>query len=99
MNITARRVATQVQLDNESLDYLHQVQKLGEERLQEIINREIIERFINEMLSTRLQDLKTEEVIGPDGKSKLETKLELFVFNKEELKGLISAIKNGVEIM
>jgi len=99
MNITARRVVTQVQLEKESLDYLHQVQKIGEERLQEIINREIIERFINEMLSTRLQDLKTEEIIDPDGKSKLQMKLELFVFNKEELKGLISAIKDGVELM
>lgn len=89
-----RRVTTQVQLNKELLD--QQTQIMGTERLSEIINRQLIERFVNEMLSTRLQDLKTEEVIGPDGNSTLQMKLELFVFNEEELKKLIEDTQKRV---
>lgn len=82
-----RRVITQVQLSKELLE--EQKQIMGEEELSKIINKQIIDRFVDEMLSTRLQDIKTEEVNRPDGSSTLQMKLELFVFNEEELKKLI----------
>jgi len=92
-----RRVITQVQLNKELVE--EQKHMLGAEELSSILNKQLTKRFVNEMLSTRLQDIKTEEVIGPDGKSNLEMKLELFVFNKEELNGLVTMIKNGIEII
>jgi hypothetical protein len=91
------RVITQIQLDKK-LAEAHK-HMLGEEELSSILNKQLIKRFVGEMLSTRLQDIKTEEVIGPDGQSNLEMKLELFVFNKEELNGLVAMIKNGTEII
>lgn len=69
---------------------------MGAEQLSKIINKQIIDRFVDEMLSTRLQDIKTEEVNGPDG-STLQMKLELFVFNEEELKKLIEELKKLIE--
>ena len=82
-----RRVITQVQLSKELLE--EQKQIMGAEELSKIINKQIIDRFVDEMLSTRLQDIKTEEVNTPDGSSTLQMKLELFVFNEEELEKLI----------
>ena len=82
-----RRVITRVQLSKELLE--EQKQIMGGEELSKIINKQIIERFVDEMLSTRLQDIKTEEVNRPDGSSTLQMKLELFVFNEEELEKLI----------
>ena len=92
-----RRVITQAQLSKELLE--EQKLIMGAEQLSQALNRQLIETWINEMLSTRLQDLKTEEVIGPDGKSSLQMKLELFVFNKEEMQGLVAFIKNGQDII
>lgn len=82
-----RRVITRVQLSKELLEQEKQI--MGEEELSKMINKQIIERFVDEMLSTRLQDIKTEEVNRPDGSSTLQMKLELFVFNEEELEKLI----------
>ena len=89
-----RRVITQVQLNKELIE--EQKHMLGEEELSSILNKQLTKRFVDEMLSTRLQDIKTEEVIGPDGKSNLEMKLELFVFNKEELTKLIEDVEKRV---
>ena len=83
----SRRVITQVQLDKELMDQQKQI--MGEEELSKIINKQIIDRFVNEMLSNRIQDIKTEEVNRPDGSSTLQMKLELFIFNEEELNRLI----------
>jgi hypothetical protein len=92
-----RRVTTQFQFSKELIE--EQKHIMGAEELSSILNKQLIERFVNEMLSTRLQDLKTEEVIGSDGKSNLQIKMELFIFNKEELNGLVTMIKNGIEII
>jgi hypothetical protein len=89
-----RRVTTQFQFSKELVE--EQKHIMGAEELSSTLNRQLIERFVNEMLSTRLQDLKTEEVIGSDGKSNLEMKLELFVFNKEELTKLIEDVEKRV---
>ncbi len=72
---------------------------MGAEQLSYALNRQLIETWVNEMLSTRLQDLKTEQIIGPDGKSSIQMKLDLFVFNREELNGLVTFIKNGQDII
>ena len=88
------RVITQVHLDRGLLDQQKHI--MGEEQLSSILNKQIIERFVNEMLSTRLHDLKTEEVISPDGDSILQMKMELFVFNKEELTKLIEDVEKRV---
>ena len=92
-----QRVRIQVQLDDELMYQQNQI--LGTEQLSEILHRQLIESFVNEMLCNRLQDLKTESVVGPDGCSNLQMKMELFVFNKEELKDLVAMIKNGIEII
>jgi hypothetical protein len=92
-----RRVITQVQLNKELID--EQKHIMGEEQLSAILNKQLIERFVNDMLSTRLQDIKTEEVIDSDGKSTLQMKMNLYIFNKEELNGLVTMIKNGIEII
>ena len=91
------RVITQFQLDKGLID--EQKHIMGAEELSAILNKELIERFVNEMLSTRLQDIKTEEVIDPDGESSLQMKMELYIFNKEELQGLVTFIKNGQDII
>ena len=92
-----RRVITQVQLNKELIE--EQKHMLGAEELSSILNKQITKRFVDEMLSTRLQDIKTEEVIGTDGQSTTQMKLELYIFNKEELNGLVAMIKNGIEII
>ena len=91
------RVITQIQLDKKLVE--EQKNMLGAEELSSILNKQLTKRFVSEMLSTRLQDIKTEEVIDSDGKSTLQMKLELFIFNKEELQGLVAMIKNGVEVI
>ena len=91
------RVITQIQLDKKLIE--EQKNMLGAEELSSILNKQLTQRFVSEMLSTRLQDIKTEEVIDSDGKSTLQMKLELFIFNKEELQGLVAMIKNGVEVI
>ena len=95
--MTNRRVITQFQLNKELLD--HNKEMVGEEQLSRILNQQLVERFVNEILSTRLQDIVTEEVVDPDGSSNLRMKMELFVFNREELKGLVAMVKNGIEII
>lgn len=92
-----RRVTTQFQFSKELIE--EQKHIMGAEELSAILNRQLIERFVNEMLSTRLQDIKTEEVIDSDGKSTLQMKMNLYIFNKEELNGLVTMIKNGIEII
>jgi hypothetical protein len=93
----SRRVTTQCQLSKELLE--EQKLLMGAEQLSYALNRQLIETWVNEMLSTRLQDLKTEQIIGPDGKSSIQMKLDLFVFNREELNGLVTFIKNGQDII
>lgn len=88
-----RKVITQVQLDPELLEQQKQI--MGEEQLSEILHKQLIGRFVDEMLSNRLQDIKMEEVTGPGG-STLQMKLELFVFNKEELTKLVEDIEKRV---
>jgi len=92
-----RRVTTQFQFSKELVE--EQKHIMGAEELSSILNRQLIERFVGEMLSTRLQDIKTEEVIDSDGKSTLQMKMNLYIFNKEELNGLVTMIKNGIEII
>ena len=92
----SRRVITQFQFPKELID--EQKLIMGEEQLSAILNKQLIERFVSDMLSTRLQDIKTEEVIDSDGKSTLQMKMNLYIFNKEELNGLVAMIKNGIEI-
>ena len=93
----SRRVWVQAQLSKELLE--EQMLVMGTEQLSYAINRQLIELWVNEMLSNRLQDLKTEEVMGSDGKSSMQMKLDLFVFNREELNGLVAMAKNGIEII
>ena len=95
--MNSSRVTTQFQFPKELVE--EQKHIMGAEELSSILNRQLIERFVNEMLSTRLQDIKTEEVIDSDGKSTLQMKMELYIFNKEELNGLVAFIKNGIEII
>ena len=91
------RVITQFQFPKELID--EQKHIMGEEELSARLTRSLVEKFVNEMLSTRLQDIVTEEVVDPDGSSNLRMKMELFVFNREELNGLVAMIKNGIEII
>jgi len=88
------RVITQFQFPKELID--EQKHIMGEEQLSAILNKQLIERFVNEMLSTRLQDIKTEEVIDSDGKSTLQMKMNLYIFNKEELTKLIEDVEKRV---
>lgn len=93
----SRRVRVQAQLSKELIE--EQMLVMGAEQLSYALNRQLIELWVNEMLSTRLQDLKTEQIIDPDGKSSIQMKLDLFVFNQEELNGLVAFIKNGQDII
>lgn len=88
------RVITQFQFSKELVD--EQKHIMGAEQLSEMLNKQITERFVGEMLSARLQDIKTEEIVGPDGKSSLQMKLELFIFNKEELTKFIEDVEKHV---
>lgn len=54
---------------------------------------EVVQRFTDEMLASRLKDVKIEE--GTKFFDDTRYTLELFVFNKEELSALIQAVKEG----
>ena len=54
---------------------------------------EVVQRFTDEMLASRLKDVKIEE--GTKFFDDTRYTLELFVFNREELSALIQAVKEG----
>ena len=81
--IIGRKVKAEVQLDKQLIaEYKHLP------GIQEKFQRDLMSRFNDEMLANRIQDIKKQEM---DYTVKHE--LELYVFNKEELKKLIEEVE------
>jgi hypothetical protein len=81
--IMGNRVRTQVEL---SKDIQSEYYFLENDNLTGILTKELIQRFTNELISTRMKDVVIEE--NPNSYS-TQYKLDLFVFNYDELMDLI----------
>jgi hypothetical protein len=81
--IQGRKVNTHAELANDIITHYPHIPDI-----QERFQRELLQRLTNEMISNRVNDIKTCET---DRTIKYE--LELFVFNREELLKLIDEVQ------
>jgi hypothetical protein len=85
--LTGKKVTTQVEVDKYMLTELN----LSFDNIKARIANDLIQRFAQEMVSNRINDMVEEEV--RDGQA-TRFSMELFVFNRQDLQDLITLIQN-----
>ena len=84
--IIEHRIKTEVQLDKRLISEYEHIPYI-----QEKFQRDLMSRFNDEMLASRIQDIKKQEM-----NYTVKHELELYVFNREELTKLIEEVEKHV---